>query len=86
MIPDVLSCRKSGIELVGANRWIEPRPGARTTTCRLGNHPLRSHGGLGEHRVPFFFSRPLMREYRERAETGMLRNHDIFDFALNGVE
>jgi len=27
-----------------------------------------------------------MREYRERVETGVLRNYDIFDFALNGVE
>ena len=52
----------------------------------LGNHPLRSHGGLGEQRVPFLVSRPLTREYRERAETGVLRNYDIFDFALNGVE
>lgn len=52
----------------------------------LGNHRLRSHGGLGEQRVPFIVSRPLKREYRERAETGVLRNYDIFDFALNGVE
>lgn len=51
----------------------------------LGNHPLRSHGGLGEQRVPFLLSRPLTRAYRERAETGVLRNYDIFDFALNGV-
>lgn len=51
----------------------------------LGNHPLRSHGGLGEQRVPFLLSRPLTPEYRERAETGVLRNFDIFDFALNGV-
>lgn len=51
----------------------------------LGNHPLRSHGGLGEQRVPFLLSRPLSRAYRERAETGVLRNYDIFDFALNGV-
>lgn len=52
----------------------------------LGNHRLRSHGGLGEQRVPFLLSRPLKREYRERAETGVLRNYDIFDFVLNGVE
>jgi phosphonoacetate hydrolase len=52
----------------------------------LGNHRLRSHGGLGEQRVPFLLSRPLKRAYRERAETGVLRNYDIFDFVLNGVE
>lgn len=52
----------------------------------LGDHRLRSHGGLGEQRVPFVLSRPLRRDYRERAETGVLRNYDIFDFALNGAE
>ncbi|MBI5131958.1 MAG: phosphonoacetate hydrolase [Rhodopseudomonas palustris] len=52
----------------------------------LGSHRLRSHGGLGEQRVPFLLSRPLKRDYRERAATGVLRNYDIFDFALNGVE
>ena len=51
----------------------------------LAGHRLRSHGGLGEQRVPFILSRPLTPEYRDRAETGQLRNFDIFDFALNGV-
>ncbi|MCP9628556.1 phosphonoacetate hydrolase [Rhodopseudomonas palustris] len=51
----------------------------------LGGHRLRSHGGLGEQRVPFVLSRPLKPEYRERAATGVLRNYDIFDFVLNGV-
>ena len=51
----------------------------------LGDHPLRSHGGLGEQRVPFLISRPLKPAYRERADTSLLRNLDIFDFALNGV-
>jgi phosphonoacetate hydrolase len=36
--------------------------------------------------VPFVLSRPLKRDYRERATTGVLRNYDIFDFALNGVD
>lgn len=52
----------------------------------LGDHRLRSHGGLGEQRVPFVLSRPLKRDHRERAATGVLRNYDIFDFALNGVD
>jgi phosphonoacetate hydrolase len=51
----------------------------------LTGHRLRSHGGLGEQRVPFILSRPLTPEYRHRAETARLRNFDIFDFALNGV-
>ena len=51
----------------------------------LGGHRLRSHGGLGEQRVPFILSRPLTPDYRHLAETRRLRNFDIFDFALNGV-
>jgi phosphonoacetate hydrolase len=52
----------------------------------LAGHRLRSHGGLGEQPVPFILSRPLTAEYRHIAETRRLRNYDIFDFALNGVE
>jgi phosphonoacetate hydrolase len=61
--------------------------GARTEhdLSGLAGHRLRSHGGLGEQRVPFILSRPLTPEYRHRAETGRLRNFDIFDFVLNGV-
>ncbi len=52
----------------------------------LAGHRLRSHGGLGERRVPFVLSGRLAPEYRRRALAGGLRNFDIFDFALNGVE
>lgn len=51
----------------------------------LAGHRLRSHGGLGEARVPFILSRPLAPEYRRHAASGSLRNFDIFDFALNGL-
>ena len=51
----------------------------------LAGHRLRSHGGLGEQRVPFILSRPLTPEYRQLAEGRRLRNFDIFDFVLNGV-
>lgn len=52
----------------------------------LAGHRLRSHGGLGEQRVPFIVSRPLLREYQHIAAAQPLRNFDIFDFVLNGVE
>jgi phosphonoacetate hydrolase len=52
---------------------------------QLAGHRLRSHGGLGEQKVPFLLSRPLSAEYRERAKTGRIHNYDIFDFALNGA-
>jgi len=52
---------------------------------QLAGHRLRSHGGLGEQKVPFLLSRPLSDEYRKRAAEGPLHNYDIFDFALNGL-
>jgi phosphonoacetate hydrolase len=53
---------------------------------QLAGHRLRSHGGLGEQKVPFLLSRPLNAVYRERAAGEPLHNYDIFDFVLNGVE
>ena len=52
----------------------------------LDGHRLRSHGGLSEQEVPFLLSRPLTPAYRAEAASRRLRNFDIFDFALNGVE
>jgi phosphonoacetate hydrolase len=52
----------------------------------LAGHRLRSHGGLGEQLVPFILSQPLTREYRHIAATRRLRNFDILEFALNGIE
>jgi phosphonoacetate hydrolase len=46
---------------------------------------LRSHGGLAEQTVLFTLNRPLNPAYCQRVAAG-LRNFDIFDFALNGVE
>jgi hypothetical protein len=51
----------------------------------LGNHPLRTHGGLAESYVPFILNRPLNDAYAKRAAAGTLRNFHIFDFAINGV-
>ncbi|MGH7276994.1 MAG: phosphonoacetate hydrolase [Candidatus Rokuibacteriota bacterium] len=51
----------------------------------LLEEPLRSHGGVSEQTVPFVINRPLTAEYRHRADSPDLRNFDIFDFVLNGV-
>ena len=53
---------------------------------QLAGHRLRSHGGLGEQKVPFLLSRPINAAYQKRAKAGPLHNYDIFDFALNGIE
>ena len=46
---------------------------------------LRTHGSLTEADVPLVISEPLNATYAERAANGGLRSHEIFDFALNGV-
>ncbi|HAA93629.1 MAG TPA: phosphonoacetate hydrolase, partial [Rhodospirillaceae bacterium] len=46
---------------------------------------LRTHGSLTEADVPIVISEPLNAAYAERAGKGGLRSHEIFDFALNGI-
>lgn len=47
---------------------------------------LRSHGGVSEARVPFIISQPLNHDYRQRAASGGLKSHQIFEFAINGTQ
>lgn len=46
---------------------------------------LRSHGALSEAKVPFILSQPLNGPYRLKAGASTLKNHQIFDFAINGI-
>lgn len=52
----------------------------------LGDARLRSHGAVSESRVPFILNHPLSAPYRQRAALGPLKSHQIFDYAINGVE
>jgi phosphonoacetate hydrolase len=52
----------------------------------LAGHRLRTHGGISEARVPFILNYPLRPEYAARASAGPLESHQIFDFAINGVD
>jgi phosphonoacetate hydrolase len=63
--------------VVGASR-------AEHDLSALAGHRLRSHGGLGEQKVPFLVSRPLRADYLAAASKP-LRNFDIFHAVLNGV-
>ncbi|MFO7765217.1 MAG: phosphonoacetate hydrolase [Pelovirga sp.] len=47
---------------------------------------LRSHGSIWEADVPFIISAPLNADYRRKAGAGRLRSHQIFDFAINGIQ
>jgi phosphonoacetate hydrolase len=46
---------------------------------------LRSHGGMAEQEVLFALNKPVRATYRQRLNP-TLRNFDIVDFVLNGVE
>jgi len=50
----------------------------------LLTEPLRSHGGPTEDTVPFIINRPLSAAYAAR--DGGLRNFDMFEHVLNGIE
>jgi phosphonoacetate hydrolase len=50
----------------------------------LLKEPLRSHGGPTEETVPFIVNRPLSAAFA--AGQGELRNFDMFDGVLNGVD
>jgi phosphonoacetate hydrolase len=52
----------------------------------IEGHRLRSHGGISEQRVPFVVSARLTPPYQANAGRQRLRNFDIFDFVLNGVD
>jgi phosphonoacetate hydrolase len=52
----------------------------------LAGHRLRSHGATAEARVPFIINKPLNEAYAGRAARDGLRNFNVFDFAINGVD
>jgi phosphonoacetate hydrolase len=48
----------------------------------IGDHPLRSHGGLSEQQIPLLLSRPVG-DVDKAKEKRDWRNYDIFDLVLN---
>ncbi len=90
--------READFVVIGDRSTVLGSAASKHDLAGLAGARLRSHGGLGELSVPFLISRPLTASYRERAEKGgqtesqkdsqkqRLRNFDIFDFALNGIE
>ena len=64
--------------VVGASR-------AEHDLAGLAGHRLRSHGGLGEQKVPFMVSHRLRPDWVSARKAHGLRNYDIFDAVLNGV-
>jgi phosphonoacetate hydrolase len=78
--------READLVVTGDRNTVIGATAAEHDLSDLAGHRLRSHGGRGEQRVPFLVSHPLNASYRTKARSHRLRNFDIFDFALNGVE
>ncbi|KAB0495773.1 phosphonoacetate hydrolase [Pseudomonas vancouverensis] len=78
--------READIVVIASESCVLGSCASEHDLSSVGDRPLRSHGGYSEQSVPFLISHPLNGEYRQRAALTRLRNFDIFDFVLNGVE
>ncbi len=79
-----LPADRVGDVIVIADRHVVLGKSPAEHDLSLLNEPLRSHGGVSEQTVPFVINRPLAPAYAARP--GELRNFDIFDYVLNGVD
>lgn len=77
--------READVVVIGDAGTVIGASSADHDLSQLVDARLRSHGAVAEARVPFILSRPLNREYRERAARWPLKSHMIFDFAINGT-
>jgi phosphonoacetate hydrolase len=78
--------READLVVTGDRNTVIGASAAEHDLSALAGHRLRSHGGAFEQTVPFLLSRPLTQDYLAPSRSRRLRNFDIFEFALNGVE
>jgi phosphonoacetate hydrolase len=78
--------REGDVAVIGDIGTVIGAAEAEHDLSNLADARLRSHGAVTEARVPFIVSQPLNEVYRRRAATTSLRSHQIFDYAINGVE
>ena len=52
----------------------------------LEGHRLRSHGSTTEGKVPMIINKPLNAAYAAKASKGGIRNFNVFEYAINGVD
>jgi len=77
--------REGDVAVIGDIGTVIGAAEAEHDLSNLADARLRSHGALTEARVPFILSRPVSAEYQVRAARG-LKSHQIFEYALNGVD
>jgi phosphonoacetate hydrolase len=78
--------REGDVAVIGEANVVIGASAAEHDLSTLGDARLRSHGALTEARVPFIINQPLNEDYLQRAAAGLLKSHQIFDFAINGTQ
>ncbi|MFZ4536123.1 phosphonoacetate hydrolase [Propionivibrio sp.] len=78
--------REGDVAVIGDINVVIGASEAEHDLSSLGDARLRSHGAVTEAQVPFILNHPLSESYRQRAASGTLKSHQIFDYAINGVE
>ena len=77
--------REGDVAVIAAENACIGAAAAEHDLAGLKGHRLRTHGGVSEAKVPFVINAPLNGEYRLKAGAATLKNHQIFDFAINGA-
>jgi len=83
---DLPADRIGDLVVVGDRGTVIGTKKANHDLGKLAGHRLRSHGGLADRNTYLMFSRPLTDAYAAVALSRQLRNYDVFDFALNGLQ
>lgn len=77
--------REGDVAVIGDVNTVIGAAVADHDLSKLADARLRSHGSTTEARVPFILSRPVSAEFQRRAAQG-LKSHQIFEYAINGVQ
>ncbi len=78
--------REGDVAVIGDIGTVIGGSAAEHDLSNLSDARLRSHGAITEARVPFIINTPLNADYRARADSTTLKSHQIFEYAINGVE
>jgi phosphonoacetate hydrolase len=78
--------REGDVAVIGDAGTVIGASQSEHDLSNLTDARLRSHGAVAEARVPFILNRPLNAAYAQRASSGQLKSHQIFDYAINGIQ
>jgi len=78
--------REGDIAVAGDRKTVIGGRAIEHDLSALKGQRLRTHGSLHEARVPMIFSDPFNGQYSEKAETNEWRSHQVFDYAINGID